>query len=187
MSGDDFFDGAYGVRVGGGWLAEMAGRFSPEELERQKRATEAEERRWELEREEVADAASERAWMALREGHEPHTPGQVLANHALGQDREDRRAAAKMHVPECGCSSCDSGTTEPAKPDWTVPPHLQGLDRLSLERKHREQAASAATTPATVADLKQLQGELSHTKAALSAVKTQTGKLTHVVGRILGK
>jgi hypothetical protein len=114
----------------------MSGGRVPREAERERKAVEFEE-------EQRRKAALERRWELERQGHVPHTVGDVLAWASFGMDRADAVERRR-------------GTEAAEELGRPIPDHPK-LDKYQMQREHAEADNAKETIPATQAGLCRLQ------------------------------
>jgi hypothetical protein len=126
-----------------------------------KREEQREAERAELEAEARAEADAERVWELRRQGREPHTVGEFLAQVAAWDAAEQRKLA---HRKELGLPVEDDA----APPVQPLPPRLK---RWEMEARQKAAKKKAAVTPATQADLSELAGKLGSLKSSVELLK----------------
>jgi hypothetical protein len=159
------------ITLTAGLIADLdPANFSPEERERQRVASEREQRQLEAEEEaRLADESPDRPpWMVA----ERHTVAEKLAQVAAAADREDRREAAKAaqaHIASCGCSDCQ----------WREPGAVaRAPKRLpAIEAKKLAEAQDAfLEQPATVGSVAHLAADVNKKFGAIARL-LKTGKV----------
>jgi len=164
-------DPGWRVRFGAGLVSEMAaqGLLSPEQAERQRREdereAERERRRVELEAEQRAEAQAERVFELSRQGYTPMTVGERLGLMAEMDVREQHKIARRK---ELGLPVDDGYQPGPVFEQQR--PHRP--TRWEVQASVAAAKAEREATPASQADLRRLEGEISHAKALAHAAKT---------------
>lgn len=152
MTAPDDGEDVWRIRAGCGLLAHAP--MSPERRALFDKEEEREARAAELEEQQRREAAVERRWELERQGVVPHTIDDVFKNQARGERRADnieaKREAAAAEI---------LGKPEPRLNRWEVKASVAAT------------AAEREATPASQADARELQSQVTKLKGALSDLR----------------
>lgn len=141
---DDSYDPYSMIRGGMGWVG-----FS----EAEQQAIDAETK----DRQDAENARfAEVTFIAAQRGETTHTDQELLAATYKDSVRRDRKKDLNAHDSDCGCNECTLASWDRQAAGVKDDPRPEPL-RKTLEREKREREAAERDTPATVADLRNLE------------------------------